>query len=178
MLTSLDINAYLGPARITQVADRQVADRRVRLQLHDQQMWAELALALPYRPAVGDRVLAIGQDGAWYVIGVLEGSGTTTLTVPGDFEVQAPRGAIRLVAGTEVAVQGPVMRLKAHRLEVIAGVLKERFQQAARWVQQTFRVHADRMVTRVKSDYRLNAERIKEKAKGTVDIDGERINLG
>jgi hypothetical protein len=173
MFDILQLSTYLGPARVVQAGDG-----RVRLRLHDQEVWATVALAYPYQPAAGDRVLAIGQDEAWYVIGVLQGSGTTTLSVPGDLDLRAPRGAIRLHAGTEVSVQGPVVRLKAHRLEVFARSVKERFRNALRWVQQTFRLHADRVVTRVDADYRLNAGRIKEKAKGTVQIDGERIDLG
>jgi hypothetical protein len=173
MLCDNATSTYLGPARVAEVADR-----RARLLLHDQEFWAVVALAFPYQVTVGDTVLVIGQDDGWYVIGVLRGSGKTTLTVPGDLELRAPHGAIELHAARRVCLRGPVVRLAAGRLELVARSAWERFTRAARWVQETFRVQADRVLTNAHSEYRLKAGSIKEKADGFVQIDGEKILLG
>ena len=53
MPLTVEHGTYLGPARVTQVEER-----RVELAFPDQQVWAQLALAYPYQPVVGDSVLA------------------------------------------------------------------------------------------------------------------------
>jgi hypothetical protein len=173
MLATLATSSYLGPARVTQVTER-----RVRLRLQDQELWATVALAFPYELALEDRVLVIGQDDQWYVIGLLEGRGTTKLIVPGDLELRAPRGAIRLSAGKRIEVAGPLVAIKAGRLRLMAHSVRERFARATRWVRETASVQAERLLTKVNGDYRLHAGRIKEKARGRVQIDGEKIDLG
>src|SRR5208337_4251138 len=96
-----------GPARVLQTASD-----RVQLELPDEFVWARVALAFPYQLVAGDSVLAIGQDGEWYVIGVLHGSGPTTLTVPGDLKLQA-RGAIEMTASKGVCIKSPTVRIAA-----------------------------------------------------------------
>ncbi len=68
-----------------------------------------IVLACPYEPAIGDRVLDLGQDGAWNVIGVLQGTGKTTLTVPGDLAIRAPAGAIESSSGRAVKIKSPTV---------------------------------------------------------------------
>src|SRR3954470_18360721 len=85
-----DQRTYLGPAVVYDVADN-----RVQLEFPDELPWAVSALAYPYQPCKGDTVLAAGQGRNWYVIGILKGTGKTTLTVPGDFEIRAPKGRIK-----------------------------------------------------------------------------------
>src|SRR5262245_54816146 len=69
---------FLGPARVL-AEDGKTG--RVQVALPDgDEVWARLALAVPYHPAVGDEVLVICQEMPdAYVIGVLRGHGTTTL---------------------------------------------------------------------------------------------------
>ena len=72
-------STYLGPARVMAATPG-----KAHLRLHDQELWAQVALAFPYQLTPGDSVLVIGQDEAWYVIGVLRGSGKTCWSVPAD----------------------------------------------------------------------------------------------
>src|SRR5882762_2765451 len=132
---SLDHGTYLGPARV-----RQLAGNRVQLEFPDELPWALLALAFPYEPAPGDIVLAAGQGHTWYVIGVLQGAGKTTFSVPGDFEILAPRGRIHLLAGKGFQLKSPEVRITAGKLELVARRVFERFENAARWVRQTLQV--------------------------------------
>src|SRR5439155_12302793 len=80
-MLALEQSTYLGPATVLAVAGD-----RVKVELPDEHAWARLALGLPYQPAAGDEVLAVGRAGAWYVIGVLTGRGPTVLTAPADLE--------------------------------------------------------------------------------------------
>jgi len=172
MLLELEQPTRLSPARILQV-DCQ----RVQLEFPDEFVWADMALAIPYQPAVGDTVLAIGQGAAWYVIGVLQGSGKTTLAVPGDLSIRSG-GAIELAAPKGVTLKSPSVRIAADKLEVVARSVFERFAHATRWVKETFQIRSGRLRTRVDGTYDVKADRIVERARGDVKIDGEQIKLG
>jgi len=170
---ALDHSTYLGPARVCRVAGN-----RVQLEFPDELPWAMLALAYPYQPVAGDIVLAAGEGQNWYVIGVLRGTGKTTLMVPADFEVLAPRGRIRLIAGKGVQVKSPEVTITGDKLELVARRVMEQFAEATRWVKEAWQIRAGRIRTQVEGDYRLKAKRINEHAKEDVKIDGNKIHLG
>ena len=75
MFPALEQSSFLGPATVIRVEDG-----RVLLSLPQTQAWATMALAFPYVPQPGDTLLAIAQDEDYYIIGVLQGNGPTTLT--------------------------------------------------------------------------------------------------
>lgn len=171
MLT--ETNARLGTATILAVDGAQV-----KLSMGEDQVQAVLALAYPYRPATGDTVLAIGQDEAWHVIGVLKGRGTTSFVAPGDLEFRAPNGSIGLVAAEGVKVEAPEIELKADRLELAARSVFERFVRAYRRVAEAFHLRAGSVRSVVDDTWDVRAGRITERAEGDVRIDGEKIHLG
>ena len=173
MLLDLEQQTRLSPARILRVDGT-----RVQLEFPDEFVWATVALAYPYEPAVNDTVLAIGNGEAWYVIGVLHGSGETCLTVPGDLAIRAPNGAIELNAARGVKIKSPAIQVVAGKLEVLAQSVVERFASATRWVKETFQLRSGRMRTRVDGTYEVKADRIVERADGDVKIDGSQIKLG
>ena len=164
---------YLGPARVLEVDGN-----RAKLDVPNDQVWAVAALGGLYQIAVNDEVLAIGQDGAWYVVGVIRGRGTTALTVPCNLVIGAPRGSIELNAAKGVTVKSPSVTIAATRLELLARSAFERFNDATCWVKEAFQVQAGRIRTRVDGDYDLKADRILEVAENDVTIDGTKIHLG
>jgi hypothetical protein len=164
---------YLGPARVLQVADKQLL-----LELPDARAWGQTALAYPYQPQPGDTVLAVGQEDQWYVIGVLDGTGVTTFTAPADLRLLAPRGKIDLVSAGGVSIRSPTVQIVADRVEITAQVLLEKSVSAYRWVTGLFQVRAGQLLTTVKDTYRLKAEHIRERARADVHIDGRQIHLG
>lgn len=169
----LDVSTYLGPARV-----RRVSGQQVQLEFPDELPWAMLALAYPYQPVVGDNVLVAGQGQNWYVIGVLQGTGKTTLVVPGDFEVLAPKGRINLIAGKGFQLKSPEVRITAGKLDLVAKRISERFLEATRWVKNAWRIRAGQVRTEVEGDYQIKAKRIIERAEEDVRIDGDKIHLG
>lgn len=173
MLLELEQQTRLTPARVLCTEDN-----RVQLELPDERAWAVVALAYPYEPVRGDTVLAIGQDGAWYVIGVLQGSGKTSMTVPGDLCIRAPFGAIELTAAQCVKIKSPAVQIVAGKLELLARSVVERFTHARRWVTETFEIRTGRLRTRVKGTFDLKADRILERADGDIKIDGRQVKLG
>jgi hypothetical protein len=164
---------YLGPGQVIEIENN-----RVRLALQEEEAWALLAMPYPYQPQVGDVVLAISQGEAYYVIGVIKGSGLTTFTVPGDLRFQAPNGKIDLVSTKGISILGPQVKIHADSLELHAKTIVEKFVNAYRWVKDAFQLRAGRVRTIVESSYRVKAEKIVERAKTTVHIDGEKIHLG
>jgi len=173
MLLELERITYLGPARVLRAQGS-----RAELELPDCTATADVAVAFPYRIEAGDTVLAIGQGEAWYVIGILQGSGKTSLVAPADIQIAAPRGKIEILAAKGITLKGPEVRITAGKLEIAARSVLERFQNATRWVKEAFQVRAGRMRTQVSGDWRLKADTITERSDGDVKIDGRKIHLG
>ena len=67
---------YLGPGHVTRVEPHAV-EVEIR---SGARVAAQMALAFPYAPREGDVLLVIGKDDEHYVIGVLHGTGQSTLT--------------------------------------------------------------------------------------------------
>jgi hypothetical protein len=171
MLT--ETTAQVGTATILAVDEK-----RVRLSLDGSEAWATLALAFPYRPAVGDSVLALGQDAAWYVIGVLQGKGMSSFVAPADLEFRAPNGSIGLVAAEGVKIKAAEVEIETDRFELAARSIFERCVRAYRRVAEALHLRAGSVRTVVEETYDVRADRITERATGDVRIDGEKIHLG
>ena len=77
------------------------------LGLPEGEVWALNAVSFPYTPHAGDKVLTIGREETFYVIGVLASYGKTTFTAPGDIEFRAPHGQIDMVSSEAVHIRCP-----------------------------------------------------------------------
>lgn len=173
MIVRLTPSTYLGPARVVAVEDG-----RVRLGFPDQEVEALVALAFTYTPVAGDIVLAAGQDENWYVIGVLHGTGPTTLVAPADLKLMAPNGKIQLTASEGVEITAPAVRTIARRVEVIAQTALEKFTEASRWVTGLLHTFAGESQTVVEETHRVKAKRIFGQAEENVHFNGDKIFLG
>src|SRR5262245_57478518 len=105
----------LGPATVVDAAPGAL---RIELE-NGSQVDALMALAFPYEPARGDVVLSIGEDGRYYVIGVLRGHGRSSLQLPGDVELRAD-GVLRLAGERGVEIAAPELSLAGEKLQVVA----------------------------------------------------------
>lgn len=163
---------YLGPATV-----RHIDGRRVQLECPDEFPWATLALAQNYQPEEEDVVLAIGSGDNWYVIGVIDGHGRTSIVAPGDLENHAPAGRIDLLARDGIHLQSGFVEIVAEKLELTARRVFERFSDATQWVTEALHMRVGRMDTTVEGLYHLDAEEIIERAEKDVTIDGKMIHL-
>ena len=164
---------YLGPAIVLKT-DRSM----LLLALPEDNIWAQNAVSFPYQAEPGDKVLVIGRGDAFYVIGVLEGTGKTVFSAPGDLEIKAPRGKIDLVSSEGLNIRTSEMNVVSNRIEFVARSILEKYDNAKCWVRQAFHLRAGSARTVVESTYKVKAKRIVEKAKGEFKIDGEMIHLG
>jgi hypothetical protein len=165
--------SFLGPARALAVQDR-----RVLVALPQAKAWATLALAQGYEPVEGDVLLVIGQEEAFFVIGVIAGRGRTTLRAHGDLELSAPHGRIDLLARDGIALRGGPVQVVAKAFEAAVDTLKQRCKDLFVAVTDTFRTRSRRLETEVEETHRTTAGRIVQRAEQDVTIDGEKIHLG
>lgn len=165
--------SYLGPARAIAIESG-----RVLVEMAEAKAWATLALANGYTPAVGDVLLVIGQEGTFYVIGVIAGRGRTSLCAHGDLEIRAPHGRIDLLARDGIALRGGLVQVIAKTFDTVVDSVKQRCKELFVQVAGTARTKAKRSETEVEEVCRTQAGRIVQRADQDVSIDGEKIHLG
>jgi hypothetical protein len=166
---------YFGPAIVTAILDRDVEVRTVASEVR---YWARLACATVYQPRAGDVVLAMAGGGVWYVVGVLEGHGPTVLDAPGDLELRARHGAIRIEAADGCVVTSPTVRVEAASLDLIGDTLHEEFDTVRQRISGMLEVRAKAITTAVAETWRLTARRLLGRGEDSVTIDSPSINLG
>lgn len=163
----------LGPAIVVEARGADVtvdvAGRRVK---------ARLALSLPYAPIEGDTLLVIGGPSGHYAIGVIDGAGRTTLAVPGDVDVRAIGGTLRLSGDEGVDIDGGAVAVRAKKLHVLAGALVERFTTVVQHVTEMLSVRAGERQTVVDGASIETAKRASIVTHETVSINGKQVHLG
>jgi hypothetical protein len=177
--------AYLGPARVLTAPAR---PGYVKVTLRDDEAkWARLALALPYSPEPGDEILLICNDASdAYVIGVLNGRGTTTLRVPNDLRLEAPHGQVHIVAGKTVHLHSeesldlsaPRGTLRFARLNVLVSTLVQRLGSAYTWATGLVQLKSRRMRWVADEGWLVRAGRAHVKTSDNIHINGKTIHLG
>lgn len=165
---------YLGPASVLRVEGSDVV---VELP-EGAEARAALAFAFPYAPAEGDVLLVIGKDEAYYAIGVLQGAGRTTLTFPGEVELRAEGGALRLWGEKGIELLGPEVVVQADKLRMIAGAVTQRFASLVQRVQDLVSTHARSVHTLADESVVTQAKSASVLTEETVTINGKEVHLG
>jgi len=127
---------------------------------------AQLALVGPYTPALGDRVVVVGDDTgrAHYLLGVLERRHPAPVELTdGDLTIQAT-GRVRLSSGKDLELEaGRAARLSAPQLEVASDAAELKTQQAT-VIAGRIATTATMLIQNVER-LELQAERIMEKSR-------------
>lgn len=165
---------YLGPASVVDVDG---GDVRVELPEGDTVI-VEPAFVVPYRPAPGDVLLVIARGKARYAIGVLHGTGKTVLSLPGDVEIRAEGGALRLFGEKGVEVLGPEVTLAAEKLRVVAAAASQKFGSLVQRVRDLLHVQAREMHTVVDETSVTKAKSASVLTEETMTINGKQVHLG
>ncbi len=173
MMNTVSQTTFLGPARVLETAGA-----RVLVAMPGRKAWATPAMPYSYAAEVGDTLLVIGQDEMFYVIGVLEGAGTTTLRAAGDLDIAAPKGRIGLQAKHGVEVRTSTIRFVADKWDAVLGSVQQRCKELWSQVTGVARLRSKRREVRVEETDRVRAGRIVRQAQRDVQIDGEKIHLG
>lgn len=164
---------HLGPARVVQVAPHEV-----HVDIDGREVRATMALAFPYRPAVGDTLLVIGKGADHYVIGVIHGTGPSALTFPGDVEIRASGGELSLAGDRGVRVSGEEVSLEARTVRMTAGALVQKLTSAYQRVREMLSVHAGEQETVVDGASLTRAKTASVVTEESMSINGKQIHLG
>lgn len=164
---------YLGPAIVAEVRGPEVT-----VDVGGQRAVARLAFSTPYEPIEGDTLLVIGGPGGHYAIGVLDGAGRTVLSVPGDVDVHAVGGTLRLTGDRGVQVDGGAVELRAQKLQVFAGAVVERLGTVYQHVREMLSVRAGERQTVVDGASLEKARSASILTEETVSINGKQVHLG
>jgi hypothetical protein len=165
---------YLGPGTVVAVAPHAVeveirGGERVR---------AELALSVPYEPAVADVLLVIGKREDHYVIGVLRGSGRTQLSFQGAVDVRANGGPLTLSSDQAVVIHGPETEIQTGKLHVFAETMVEKLGSLYQRVRDALNVHTGTAHTIVDDASFMTAKNASIVTEETMSINGDEIHLG
>ncbi len=169
-----EIEDYLGPAEVTDVEPTAVT---VELP-GSGPMRAELAFALPYAPVLGDLLLVIARGDACYAIGVLRGSGKTSLRLQGDVDLAAEGGKLRLSGEHGIELRGPELDLYAGKLRMVADAALQTFSSVCQRVKSLLHVHAGETHTLVDGGSFAQSKSAAILTEENVTINGKEIHLG
>jgi hypothetical protein len=171
---SAGVRPSLGPAEVLRVSPNEI---EVRLKKGGIAR-ARMALGYPYEPAPGDMVLVIGDAEGHYVIGVLYGTGRSVLELPGDVDLRAVNGVLRLSGDKGVEVAAPEVSMRTGRLQILAGAVVERFASLRQRVTELLSVQAGERQTIIDGSSHEQAKRATVLTEETMTINGKAIYLG
>ncbi len=172
MLTDALPQTAIGPATVTKADDHRV---HVLLEGHDR--CVTMAMAVRYRPRIGDVLLVATTPDACYVIGVLAGSGSLELASDGDVMVRAG-GQVQLHAAESITAEAPHIKFEAGRLELTARDLLASAQSFMQRIAGLLHLSAGRRHTQIDGSSVEHARQVVIKAQETVTVDGSTIHLG
>ena len=152
---------------------------RVRAELGDGRVVeATLAFTFPYAPQPGDALLVLATDAGHDAIGLLGGADQARLAFPGEVELRCARGPLQLEASEAIELDAPRVTLAGGHLQTRLGTLRERVDEAYRWVQRQLDVRAERVQRRVSGEDYAQSENATLLAEETLKLDGRSVQLG
>jgi hypothetical protein len=165
---------FLGPGRVMAVAPHEV-EVEIR---SGERVSAQMALSIPYSPQPGDILLVIGKGEDHYVIGVLHGTGKTSLAFQGAVDLRAEGGPLTLSSDQGVIVRGPEIEVETGKLRMFAGAVVQKFTSVYQRVRESLNVHAGQAHTIVDDRSFLTAKNASIVTEEAMSINGKEIHLG
>lgn len=172
--TAARVDDYLGPAHVVSASGRELSLEMPSGEI----VSATLAVAFPYEPAVGDVLLVIARGASYYGIGVLHGTGRTRLVFPGDVDVRADGGTLRLSGEKGVTIDAPELDVRVGALRMLADAVTQRFATVYQRVTSLLSVHAHESHTAVDESSILKAKNAAILTEEAMSINGKQIHLG
>ncbi|APR75972.1 Hypothetical protein A7982_01319 [Minicystis rosea] len=164
---------YLGPARVVAVGAITVEIPGI-----DGPVAVEPAFVLPYEPAVGDVLLVIGRGAKHYAIGVLHGTGTTTLSLQGNVALHARDGSLSLSGDRGVSIRGPELEIEVGKARVVADAVVQKLNSLYQRVSGLLSVRAAEAHTVVDTTSFTKAKNAAILTEETVTVNGKQVLLG
>lgn len=152
---------------------------RPRVRLDDayaSELVAEWALPFRYQPTEGDLLVVVGRGARQWVIGVAHGQGRAEMAFRGDFTLAAGR-VLRLQADRGLRLMGRLLSLRTGALELVAGALLTRVEEAALLVTGLLEEVAGAGLRVTEEEETLLARDVTIMAEESVRLDGELLQL-
>jgi hypothetical protein len=172
-LPVLRTDNYLGPGYVVGVEPHEVT---VEIR-GGERARAQMALSIPYAPAIGDVLLIIGKGDEHYVIGVLHGSGKTSLSFEGAVDLHAS-GPLTMSSAEGVAIHGREVEIQTGKLQVFAEGVVEKLGSVYQRVRDALNIHAGKAHTVVEDASFMTAKNASIVTEETMSINGNEIHLG
>ncbi|MBL8723402.1 MAG: hypothetical protein JNK49_05115 [Planctomycetes bacterium] len=155
------------------------ADGRVRVRCGAEAGEILAAWALPFRfvPEVGDVLQLLGQNGRWWVTGIVAGRGRAMLAFRGDARLGAA-GELRLSGAGGVRIAAPEVHLQTESLQRDAGAVVAKVGASEERTAGALEERAGATSRMVDGLDLTTAGRVETVAKGAVRIDGDLLQLG
>ena len=165
---------YLGPARVVRLEqDAVVVVIDIETLVH-----ATMALAFPYRPVIGDQLLVIGDEQAFFVIGVLEGRGRSGLSNDEGVTLSAESGRLRLVGDKGVRVHGRSIDVQTEELETVAIDASQTFGEQRKQVRGVIKTEAGQIDELSQGAWVTQAKRFILKSLNAARVKSNTVRLG
>jgi hypothetical protein len=168
------IDRYLGPARVVRLEEGAV----VVVIDSETLVHATLALAFPYRPVIGDQLLVIGDEQAFFVIGVLEGRGRSGLSNDAGVALSAESGRLRLVGDQGVRVHGRSVDVQTEELETVAIETHQTFGEQRKQVRGAIQTEAGQIDELSQGAWVTQAKRFILKCLNAARVKSNTVRLG
>ncbi len=139
---------------------------------------ARLALAFPYQPVVGDELLVIGQEGKFYVIGLLQTSGEVAFRFFGDVRLHAIGGRLELTGDEGVRLLGNTVEVASRKMKVVTESFVAKANDWYQRVRNNLDMHSGEKRELVDGDHSIRAEKASTVTSGIVTINGKEVHLG
>lgn len=166
------VTDFLGPAPV-----RRFEGAAPIVMIGGREVRAEMALAFPYEPAIGDDLLVVGKDDRFYVIGLLRARGQVALRFMGDVRLSAVGGKLELEGDEGVRVRGRTVEVVARQFKTLADSVVERANDVYRRVRDTLDVHAGEKRELVDGLISTRATTINSATSGVTSINGKEIHM-
>lgn len=168
------IRRYLGEGRVVHALGAMLVvvledDTRVR---------ATSALAFPYQPVKGDRLLVIGDAKSFFAIGVLEGHGRTHLSNLEGVSLSAEEGRLRLTGDRGIRIRSDEVRVRAATWSKVALTVVETVREKSTQVRERLEVEATEIDEHSDDRWVTQAKRVVIKALLGARMKGSTVRLG
>lgn len=171
---TIRLERYLGPARVVRLEEESV----VVVIDGAAVVHATLALAFPYRPVIGDQLLLIGDEQAFYVIGVLEARGRSDLSCEGGVALRAESGRLRLTGDRGVRVRGKTVHLETKELKTVAIDATQNFGEQRKQVRGEIKTEAGQIDELSQGPWLTQAKRFILKTLNEARVKSNTVRLG
>lgn len=164
------VTAFEGPDVVVALDDGREVD-------------AEMALAFPYRPVIGDALLVIGREeegkvAQYFVIGVLHGRGRAVLEMQGDVDLRAVGGRLTLAGDEGVSLRGRDLDVLVDKVHVVADSVAHKCTTMFQRVRKLFATHAGASQQQIDGDMATQAKTATIVTEEKILLNGKQIHLG